>query len=256
MEALVSIITPTYNSAKFIAETIQSVQNQTYQNWEMIIVDDYSTDETEKLVLDLAEKDSRIRFYKLNQNLGTGVARNHALEHSKGKYIAFLDSDDLWMPEKLKKQVCFLEENKLLFTFSFFECIDELGNPLKKRIEAPQKLSLLRLFFCNYIGNLTAIYDSQQLEKIPISNIRKRQDWILWITILKKIKVAYPLRESLAYYRIRNNSISSKKIQLIKENFNVYNKYYKFNFLVSSLFLMIFILNQFFIKPFFIKKIK
>jgi teichuronic acid biosynthesis glycosyltransferase TuaG len=256
MEALVSIITPTYNSAKYIAETIFSVQNQTYQNWEIIIIDDDSTDETAPIILELAKKDKRIQFYKLNENSGTGIARNYALKYAKGKYIAFLDSDDLWKPEKLQKQIRFLKQNKVAFTFSFFECIDEKGMALNKRMESPKKLSLLRLFFCNYIGNLTAIYDSEELGKIPIATIRKRQDWILWITILKKIKVAYPLEESLAFYRIRNNSVSSNKIKLLKENYNVYYKYYKYNALVSALFLMIFIFNHLFVKSFYTKKIR
>ena len=119
MKALVSIITPAYNSAKFIAETIQSVQNQTYENWEMLIVDDGSTDKTEAIVLSFVNKDKRIQFHKLKQNSGAGVARNTAIEKVNGNYIAFLDSDDLWKPEKLQKQLLFMEANNLHLTFSF-----------------------------------------------------------------------------------------------------------------------------------------
>ena len=125
MNALVSIITPSYNSAKFIAETIQSVQNQTYKNWEMIIVDDGSSDETESVVLSIIQNDNRIQFYKLTQNSGPAVARNTGIEKAKGNYIAFLDSDDLWKPQKLEKQLLFMEEENLPMTFSFYEQIDE-----------------------------------------------------------------------------------------------------------------------------------
>ena len=188
MSALVSIITPSYNSAKFIAETIQSVQNQTYQNWEMIIVDDGSSDETEKVVLSIIQNDNRIQFHKLSQNSGAGIARNFGIERSAGRYIAFIDSDDIWKPQKLENQIDFMKKHRLPMTFSFYECIDESGNSLNKMIKAPKKISYKQLFFCNFIGNLTGIYDTYYLGKIPVSSIKKRQDWIMWLTILKRIK--------------------------------------------------------------------
>ena len=152
---LVSIITPSYNSAKFILETIQSVQNQTYQNWEMIIVDDCSSDETVSIIDRIANNDGRIQLFKLSKNSGTGMARNTALGKATGKFIAFLDADDLWKPEKLDKQLDFMKANNLPFTFSFYECINEAGKPLNRRIEAPLDLSYTKLIFCNYVGNLT-----------------------------------------------------------------------------------------------------
>ena len=249
MEDLVSIITPAHNAEKFISQTIQSVLKQSYFNWEMIIVDDFSSDKTTDIVDSFILKDKRIKLIKLEKNSGAGEARNTAIEFTKGKYIAFLDSDDLWKTDKLEKQLVFMAKNNLPFTFSFYECIDEEGNLLNKIVEAPKKLTYQQLFFCNYIGNLTAIYNVEELGKIPISSIRKRQDWMLWLTILKKIKIAQPVPESLAFYRVRKNSISSSKIKLLKHNFNVYRKFHKHNFLISLVNLLKFLVVHFIVKP-------
>lgn len=253
---LVSIITPAFNSEMFISESIRSVQNQSYGNWEMIIVDDGSSDATASIVAEMALNDERIRFFQLEKNSGTGVARATALAKANGSHIAFLDADDLWKPLKLEKQMDFLAANKLPFTFSFYECIDEDGKPLDKRVEAPMKLSYRQLFFCNYVGNLTGIYDVNYFGKINISSIRKRQDWMHWLTILKKIKTAQPVPESLALYRIRDNSLSASKVDLVKHNFAVYRDFHGFSY-GSSLFYMIgFLFTQLMIKPRYIKKIE
>jgi teichuronic acid biosynthesis glycosyltransferase TuaG len=254
-ENLVSIITPSFNSEKFIAETIESVQNQTYKNWEMIIVDDCSTDHTAAIVERFIKDDGRIHLFRLDKNSGTGIARDVALSKVNGDYIAFLDADDLWKPLKLEKQLQFLKENKIPFTFSFYDCINEEGNTLNKRVEAPRNLLYRQLFFCNYIGNLTGIYEVNYFGKIAISSIRKRQDWMMWLTILKKIKLAKPVPESLALYRIRDNSLSASKVDLLKHNFAVYRSFHGFNY-IASLFIMIgFLVTQLMIKPRYTKKI-
>ncbi len=249
MSALVSIITPTFNSEKFIAETIRSVQSQTFPDWEMVIVDDCSTDATISVISDFSEKDNRIRVIQLQKNSGAGVARNTALQSANGKYIAFLDSDDLWKPEKLQKQIDFMEKNDFPFTFSFYDCIDESGKEIGKTIEAPKLLSYNQLFFCNYIGNLTGIYDSEYFGKIEISSIRKRQDWIIWLKILKKIKTAKPVAESLAFYRIRENSVSSSKFKLLKYNYKVYRDFHRMNFFTAFFSMGIFLFVQLLVKP-------
>lgn len=252
--SLVSIITPSFNSERFITETIKSVQNQTHHNWEMIIVDDCSMDKTALIIKQFVEKDTRIRFFQLKKNLGAGMARELALSKAKGDYISFLDSDDLWKPSKLEKQLQFLKENKIHFTFSFYDCIDEKGNVLNKLVEAPRNLSYRQLFFCNHVGNLTGIYEVNYFGKIAISSIRKRQDWVVWLTILKKIKSAKPVPESLAFYRIRNNSLSASKIDLLKHNFAVYYDFHRFNYLVSLFIMVGFLVTQLLIKPCYIKK--
>lgn len=252
---LVSILIPTFNSVQFIAEAIASVQQQTYSNWEIIVVDDASTDGTGALISKIMETDVRIQLQVLENNLGTGVARNTALAKAKGKYISFLDADDLWKPEKLEKQINFMQTNNLPFTFSFYDCIDEQGKSLNRRIEAPRNLSYRQLFFCNYVGNLTGIYDVEYFGKISISSIRKRQDWMHWLTILKKIKTAQPVPESLAFYRIRDNSLSTSKTALIQYNFSVYRQFHGFNFVVSILCMIGFLFTQLLIKPFYSKSI-
>jgi teichuronic acid biosynthesis glycosyltransferase TuaG len=255
MSELVSIITPTYNAEKFIKETLKSVQNQTYQNWEMILVDDASTDETVKIISDFAKNNSRIKLFKLEKNTGNGFARNIALDKAVGKYIAYLDADDLWFPNKLEKQVEFLKTNNLPFTFSFYDCIDEEGNSLKRRVEAPINLTYDELFFCNYVGNLTAIYDADYFGKIILEATQKRQDWRLWLTILRQIQVTRPVPEPLAFYRIRKDSISSSKFKLIKHNFGVYREFHGFNFVFSVLLMVRFLFTQLIIKPRYINKI-
>ena len=252
---LVSILIPTFNSAQFIAETIASVQQQTYENWEIIVVDDVSTDGTVALISKIREMDVRIQLQVLERNSGTGVARNTALAKAKGKYIAFLDADDLWKPKKLEKQILFMQMNDLPFTFSFYDCIDEQGNSLNRRVEAPRNLSYRQLFFCNYVGNLTGIYDVEYFGKISISSIRKRQDWMHWLTILKKIKKAKPVPESLAFYRIRDNSLSTSKTALIRYNFAVYRQFHGYNLVVSLLCMTGFLFTQLVIKPFYSKSV-
>lgn len=253
---LVSIITPTYNSEKFIAQTIRSVQAQTYVNWELLIVDDCSTDQTEALVKAFIKDDRRVTFHKLSKNSGAGVARNLAVEMAGGRFIAFLDSDDLWKPEKLEKQIRFMAEQQLPFTFTFYDCMDEAGNPLHKRIEAPRTLRYYQLFFCNFVGNLTGIYDTAFFGRIPISSLRKRQDWMVWLTALQKIRKVKPVPESLAFYRIRDNSISASKMGLLEHNFAVYRQFHQLGIFASFCCMIGFLFVQLLVKPCYVKKIK
>ncbi|WP_343705099.1 glycosyltransferase family 2 protein [Flavobacterium sp.] len=255
MNDLVSILTPTYNTEKFIRATIESVQNQTYKNWEMILVDDASTDQTVSVIEEFAQNDSRIKLFKLDKNSGNGFARNAALDKASGKYIAYLDSDDLWCSDKLEKQIQFLKTNNLHFTFSYYDSIDEEGNSLKRMVESPNPLTYKQLFFCNYVGNLTAIYDVEYFGKIKLESSEKRQDWRIWLTILKQIKTAEAIPEPLAFYRIRKNSISSSKFKLIKHNFGVYREFHGYNLVFSILLMMRFLFTQLIIKPIYIKKI-
>ncbi|THD32809.1 glycosyltransferase family 2 protein [uncultured Flavobacterium sp.] len=250
---LVSIITPSFNSEKFISDTIQSVQNQTYQNWEMIIVDDGSTDETVSIIQEFLH-DNRIQLHQLDKNSGTGIARNTAISLAKGRYIAFLDSDDLWKPEKLQKQVEFMTSKNQPFTFSYYECIDEEGKPLGKIIQAPKILTNRQLFWSNWVGNLTGIYDVNFFGKIAISSARKRQDWMMWLNILKKIKTAEPVPESLAIYRIRENSISASKTVLLRHNYKVYRDFHHKSIIGSVICMIGFLFTHFFIKPKYVKK--
>lgn len=224
MNELVSIITPTYNCAKFIIETIKSVQSQTYTNWEMIIVDDCSTDNTQEYVLKIAKSDKRIRYYKLEKNSGAAAARNLAMELASGTYIAFLDSDDLWSKQKLEKQIEFMQNNNYLFTCTSYEHMNEYGKILNKTIKSKKKCGYNRLLLDCPIGNSTVMYNAEKMGKFKVPNIKKRNDDALWLTMLKKEKYIYGLDINLMKYRIRKDSISSNKLKLIKYHWILYRQ--------------------------------
>ena len=214
LDNTVSIITPLYNAELYIGEAISSVQSQTYANWEMIIIDDCSKDNSYHMANEYAKKDSRILLYKNDINLGGAGSRNRAIGKAKGKFIAFLDADDKWHPEKLKKQIDFMLENNIDFCFCNYDTIDEQGKHIKNVI-APSKVSLRDMYSNNYIGCLTAVYDTSRYGKFFMPDFRKRQDYALWLTMLKRINFAYLLNESLASYRIRKNTLSSNKLDAL-----------------------------------------
>lgn len=224
MGDLISIITPTYNSGRFIAETIESVRNQTYQNWEMIIVDDCSTDETKKVVEEYIQQDNRIKYYLLEQNSGAAVARTKAMELASGAYMAFLDSDDLWPKDKLERQLTFMKTNNYAFSCTAYEQIDEAGNRINKTIKTKTKTSYNGVLLSCPVGNSTVMYNVTKLGKFVVPNIRKRNDDALWLQMLKKEKYIYGMPDVLMQYRIRSNSISSNKIDLVKYHWYLYRK--------------------------------
>lgn len=234
---LVSIITPSYKSAKFIFQTIESVWAQTYQNWEMIIVDDVSPDNSNKVIEEYTKKDSRIKLIKLAKNSGPAVARNKAIEEAKGRYIAFLDADDLWKPEKLEKQIKFMQAKDCALSYCAYETMSEEGELQNKFVNPPLKLSYNDLLKSNYIGCLTAIYDTQKVGKVYMPLIKKRQDYGLWLRILKKTDFAYGMREHLAIYRIMSDSVSSNKFKLLKFNYLLFKEHEKFSTLKSLYYL-------------------
>ena len=223
-DKLVSIITPTYNCGKFIGRTIESAQAQTYPNWEMIIVDDRSTDDTKEIVERYQKEDPRIRYYLLEVNSGAAVARTRAMAEAKGAYMAFLDSDDIWMADKLERQLAFMEEKGYAFTCTAYEQIDEEDRPLNKVIKTVRKTSYNRLLLDCPVGNSTVMYNVEVMGKFEVPNIRKRNDDALWLQMLKKEKYIWGMPEVLMRYRIRKNSISSNKLQLIKYHWQLYRE--------------------------------
>ena len=224
MDKLVSIITPTYNCGKFIARTIDSVLAQTYINWEMVIVDDCSQDDTKEVVKGYMEKDSRIRYECLESNSGAAVARTRAMELAEGQYMAFLDSDDIWKPEKLEKQLRFMEDNNINFSCTEYEQIDEDDNKLGKVIKVVKKTDYNRLLLDCPVGNSTVMYNVEKMGKFEVPNIRKRNDDALWLQMLKREKYIIGMPEVLMEYRIRQNSISSNKFNLIKYHWKLYRE--------------------------------
>jgi len=221
---LISIITPSYNSADFIADAIESVLNQTYDQWEMIIVDDASTDNTVDIVETYVARDDRISLIELDKNSGSGVARNKAIDAANGRFIAFLDSDDLWLPEKLEKQIAFMLERDIAISFTEYARMREDGSLLKSNITAPETIDYKGLLRHCVIGCLTVMIDMEKTGHIQMKNLRARQDYVLWLSLTKRGFVAYGLPEELAVYRIVKNSISSNKFRMAKRNWHVYRK--------------------------------
>lgn len=206
----ISIITPSYNSAGFILNTIRSVIDQTVSNWELIIVDDCSTDNSIEVIEGFVDKDPRIKLIQLTENSGAAVARNKGIEAAKGRYIAFLDSDDVWSPDKLEKQLAFMQANDYPFTFAAYDKVDEAGKVFG-HVGVPDKVTYSDLLKSCSIGCLTAMYDTEFFGKVYMPLIRKRQDLGLWLKLLKKTKYAYGLNETLGFYKVRKDSISANK---------------------------------------------
>ena len=198
MAGLVSIIMPSYNTAPYIAESIQSVIDQTYKDWELIIVDDCSTDNTDEVITSL--HDERIRYFKNEKNGGAAVSRNKALRKAKGKWIAFLDSDDLWDPEKLEKQIAFMKENGYVFSYTNYEEIDADGNKTGVRVTGPKKITKSGMYNYCWPGCLTVMYDANHIGLIQIEDIKKNNDYAMWLKVCKKAD-CYLLDECLAQYR-------------------------------------------------------
>lgn len=203
MNELVSIITPSYNTASFIAETIKSVQNQTYSYWEMIIVDDCSIDDTDEVVKPFLF-DKRISYYKNEKNSGAAVSRNRALREAKGKWIAFLDSDDIWSPDKLERQIMFMKKHDYHFSYTNYSEIDDSGSSLGIWWTGPKSIGRYRMLLFNYMGCLTVMYDRKFVGLVQIEDIKKRNDYAIWVRVSKKCK-AYLLDEKLAEYRVRSS---------------------------------------------------
>jgi teichuronic acid biosynthesis glycosyltransferase TuaG len=245
---LVSVIMPAYNSEAFISEAINSVISQTYKNWELLIIDDASTDSTRNIIQQFSEKDYRIHIFENATNLGTHQTRNKGIKAAQGEFIAFLDADDQWKPQKLEKQLKILSEDNLSACFSSYELISENGESLNKKIEALPVLTYEKLLKANYVGNLTGIYNAKLLGKIYSPEIRKRQDWALWLKVIEEGGSMTGIRESLAIYRLRKNSISQNKLEMLKYNFKVYHKILGFGFLQSLWRMLVFLNEQFFVK--------
>ncbi|PWM77833.1 MAG: glycosyl transferase [Phascolarctobacterium sp.] len=242
---LVSIITPAYNAEKYIAETIESVLAQTYSNWEMLIVNDCSTDNTAKIVQSYADKDKRIKLINLTENSGAAIARNTAIQNAKGRYIAFLDSDDLWKKEKLQKQLKFMQQNGYAFTFHDFIMFND--GTLKedgKLIKTSRCVNYIELLKGNNTGGCLAVcIDKEIVDKIFMPN-EHHEDYICWLNILRKYNIqGYGLNEVLGYYRVGKKSVSSNKIKSAVWTWNVYRKVQKLSILQSIYYMCFYIMN-------------
>ena len=233
----ISIITPNFNCSRFIAQTIESVLAQTYTNWEMIIVDDCSTDDSYQIALDYSTKDSRIKVLINDKNSGAAFSRNSALDIAQGEYIAFLDSDDLWEKDKLEKQICFMKENNCDFSYMIYDLIDEESQSLQKEVRIPRKLTYFKYLFHCYTGCLTVMYKKEIAKDIRSFLIKNNNDYGLFLQVVKYAKKAMGIKECLAHYRIRKSSISRKKLGKIKPYFQLMHDELHYPYICACIFL-------------------
>lgn len=223
-QPLVSVIMPCYNMELYISETIASVQGQTYPDWELLIVDDASTDKTVKVVESWQHQDDRIHFFAKPEHSGIADTRNQCLIAAKGRFLAFLDSDDLWHPEKLERQLQFMKEKGIGFCYSSYDCVDETGKPLEKSIKAAGVLDY-KAYLCNtIIGCSTVMIDKNVVGDVSVPRFRTSEDAATWLNILKKGFKAYAIDEPLVSYRIRRHSASSNKLKASADLWRVYRQ--------------------------------
>ena len=251
---IVSIVTPTHNAEATLAATLASVQGQNFSQWEHILVDDASQDRTPDLLAAYCARESRARWIGFDQNQGAAAARNAAIEEAQGRYIAFLDSDDLWLPGKLKLQLAFMREKDVAFSFTGYDKIDEDGAFLGQ-IQVPLRSRYHDLLKNNTIGCLTVMYDTKKLGKVMMPSIRKRQDLGLWLRLLKLTPQAYGMPDILAQYRIRPNSISANKLNAAKYTWRLYREVEQMSALKAGYYFLHYALNGI-VKSYFAKYIK
>ena len=233
MNKIVSVIMPSFNTGRFIKEAINSVINQTYTNWKLIIVDDCSNDDTNEIINSF--EDSRIKYLKNDTNMGAAICRNRALKEAKGKWIAFLDSDDLWKKDKLEKQIGFMEKGGYDFSYTNYIEMDEKSTPNGIIVTGPKKISKNKMYDYCWPGCLTVMYNAEKIGLIQIEDIKKNNDYAMWLKICKKAD-CYLLDEELAMYRKRNGSISNHKYwKLIKWHYKLYREA-EHNSMIRSIF--------------------
>ena len=245
---LVSVIMPTFNASKYLADSIESILSQTYTNLELLITDDCSTDDTRNILKEFAQRDKRVKVKFLKTNSGPAIARNKSIERAKGRYIAFCDCDDRWFPEKLERQIALMTRKDCALCSSSYLICDDDNKVIGINI-SPKHLTLGMLKRDNKIGCLTAIYDIQRLgHKFYMPAIRKRQDWALFLNILKECQICFCITEPLAYYRQRVNSVSSNKFSLVKYNVNVYETVFGYTCLRAYIYFFLIFMPTYFVK--------
>lgn len=233
-EDLISIIIPVYNAEKFLKDTIGTVEEQTYRNWELIFVNDCSMDKSVEIIENAIKENPKIRLIQLENNSGAAVARNIGIEDAKGKYIAFLDADDLWKKEKLDKQINFMKKNNYVFSYTGYEFADQNGFGNGKVVKVPKSITYKQALKNTTISTITVMFNVSVLGKelIKMPNV-KSEDTATWWKILKKGYKAYGLNEELSYYRRTKGTLSANKLKGIKRIWNLYRKQEKLNILYS-----------------------
>ena len=234
-DKLVSIIIPVYNASRFLEETINSIQEQTYSNWEAIFIDDCSSDNSYDIIKQYQKNDKRIKVIKNKINNGVAISRNNGIDYAKGEYLCFLDADDKWHPKKLEKQINFMQELNCEFSFTGYQFANEKCNPNGKIVSVPNKINYKQALKNTTIWTSTVMFNMGKLTKddIYMPNIKRGQDTATWWKVLKKIEYAYGLNEVLSYYRRTNNSLSANKLTALKRTWNLYRNVEHLNILSS-----------------------
>lgn len=254
-QMLVSIIMPAYNNARYIGAAIESVLAQTHPHWELLIVDDASSDGTLEQAQCYQAKDARIKVFVMGENQGASFCRNYATKKSSGDFIAFLDGDDLWMPHKLERQLSFMQQHALGVSYTSYKQVDLEGKDKGIEVLALSELSAAKQKTNNFMGNLTGMYAVDKVGRLMAPDMRKRQDWALWHkAIVKSGKAAKGMPEILAAYRVSPDSMSARKWGLIRHNFAFYRQYLGYSWVKSALWLMVFFAVYFIERPRYIKK--
>lgn len=233
---LISIITPAYNAEAYVEKTIESVLAQTFQNWEMIIVDDCSKDNTVQIIEKYCKIDCRIQLIKHEKNQGVAAARNTALKVAKGEYIAFLDSDDMWMPEKLEKQYNFMAENDYVLTYTAYQKYYSESEEKGKMISVPEKMTRKAIFYNTAIACLTVMVNREKAGDFEMPLLTHFEDQCTWQSILERGYEAYGLNENLALYRVSSGSLTANKGKAAKRQWDVYRKHFRFSLFRSSIY--------------------
>lgn len=242
-EPLVSIIMPSFNSEQYIEQAISSILKQTYKNWELFVIDDCSKDNTGSIVEEFSINDCRIKIIVLENNQGAAVARNIGLKNASGKYIAFLDSDDRWFPKKLEKQLEFMENRKIAFSFTSYEFIRESVNDKRKVVHVKEKMTYKDVLKDTRIGTLTVMINRDMTGEFKMPLVRRGQDLLTWISILRRGFDAYGIDESLSEYRVVSGSLSNDKVTALKRTWDNYRNHLDLNFFQASYFFLFYVFN-------------
>lgn len=239
---LVSVIMPAYETSKFVTEAIESVRAQTMGNFELLLVDDCSSDDTVQVARRAAQQDPRIIIIELDENGGAAKARNIAIDRARGRFIAFLDSDDLWYPEKLERQIAFMHESDAAFSYTQYDVISEEGAKVKS-LPVPERITYRDLLRCCPIGCMSTVYDREKLGTIYMSSMRKRQDWATWLKIVGKSGEGRGLNVPLGAYRLREGSLSFNKFKVLGAIWSLYRHEQGFGRAASAFYMSIYCLN-------------
>lgn len=242
---VVSVITPCYNAETTIAETIESVMAQTYNDWELLVIDDCSTDGSAEIIKQYSAKDARIRYLRTVAPSGSpALPRNIGIDNARGRFIAFLDADDVWLPEKLEKQVAFMTENKITFSYSYYEKMDSLGNRTGRIVKTKKYATYKSLLISNSIPCLTAMVDRTIIDQVRFKQIAQ-EDYCFWLDMLKTGCMAMNMCEITAIYRVSEISRSSNKLKMFMGHWNIIRNYQGISFLLACFYMLTYAISGF-----------